>query len=100
MFIPVGDLLKTLPRRSKIPDAILAIHVRRAFDDCLEKACADLPAQTLTEVKASVFKNGMLTVVAPGLVSAELSMRSSGLREEINKALGRDIVKKLRFRVR
>lgn len=98
MFTPVGDLIKILPRRSKIPEAILAIHVRRAFDDCLKKVCADLSTETLAAVEAAVFRNGILTVVAPQLVCVELSMRSGGLVKEINKTLGRRLVNRLRFR--
>lgn len=99
MFTPVGELIKTLPRRTRVPNAILAIHVRRAFSESLKKVCADLPAETLIAVKAPVFKNGVLTVVAPQLVCAELSMRAGGLISDINRALGRDVVKRLRFRV-
>lgn len=99
MFIPIGDLIRTLPRRSRVPEAILALHVRGAFSDCLKKVCADLPAETVSKVETSVFKNGVLTIVAPQLVCAELSMRSEGLVKEINKTLGRRLVNRLRFRV-
>lgn len=99
MFTPVGTLLKTLPRRSKMPEAIVALHVRRAFGDSLGKVCADLTGDVLESVKAATFKNGALTVKAPTLVATELSMRSGGLIREINKVLGRKIVERLRFRV-
>src|SRR3989344_4256153 len=98
MFTPVGDLLKILPRSSKIPEAILALHIRQAFDETLKTVCADLPDETLAKVRAAVFKNGVLTVVCPQMVSAELSMRSGGLVRDINRVLGRRAVTRLRFR--
>lgn len=98
MFVDVGTLIKTLPRRLRAPEAILALHVRQAFADSLKNICADLPKETLEPVKARIFKNGVLTIVCSQLVSAELSMRSGGLISDINKTLGRRIVTKLRFR--
>ena len=99
MFTQIGTLLKTLPRRSKTPEAILALHVRRAFVDSLLKVCADLPNDVLATIKPSTFKNHVLTVRASNLVAAELQMRAGGLMRDINESLGRKIVYKLRFRV-
>ena len=98
MFTPIGTLLKTLPIRSKTPQAILALHARRAFGDSLLKICADLPSEVLKTIKATTFKNHVLTIVCPSLVSAELSMRSGGLIRDINETLGRKVVRSLRFR--
>lgn len=98
MFTPVGSLLKTLPRRSKIPGTIAALFVRRAFEQSLEKLCADLPGETLEKVHAVSFKSGILTVNAPHLAVVELSMRSGGLIRDINERLGRKVVVKIRFR--
>lgn len=78
---------------------ILALHVRQAFGDSVKSVCSDLPEEILKSVKASVFSNGVLTIVCPQLVSAELSMRSGELVRDINKVLGRRIVARLRFRV-
>lgn len=98
MFNSLGSLLKTLPKRSKTPEAIVALHVRRAFDEAVAKTCADLPADILKKISASTVKGGTLTVVAPQLVSAELSMRAGGLLKEINRLLGRRVVIRLKFR--
>lgn len=98
MFTPVGELLKTLPKRSRMPNAILAIHVRRAFGDSLLKVCSDLPPEILKSVSPSTFKGGVLTVKSPSLVCSELQMRSGGLTRDINETLGRKIVRSLRFR--
>lgn len=99
MFTPVGTLIKTLPRRSKMPEAIVAIHVRLAFRTALSKVCADLPTEFLVKVKPRNFKGGTLTIGAPALTATELSMHSGRLIEEINKTLGRAVVKRLKFRV-
>lgn len=99
MFTPVGSLLKTLPRRSKIPDAMVALFVRRAFEKTLKAVCADLSFEILAKVSAGSFKNGVLTVNAPPMTTGELSMRSGGLLRDINERLGRKVVNKIRFRV-
>ena len=98
MFTQLGSLIKTLPRRSKTPGSLVALHVRQAFTDCLKKSFSDLPIKTLEGIKASAFKNGTLSVIAPGLVGAELSMRSGGLIKDINTALGRRVVLKLKIK--
>jgi hypothetical protein len=100
VFTPVGDLIRTLPKRSKTPNAIVAIHVKRAFSDSLEKVCSDFSKENLGQIKASTFKNGTLTIVAPTLTCAELTMRSGGLIKAINEVLGRKVVMRLRFKVR
>lgn len=99
MFTPVGTLLKTLPRRSKIPDAILAIHARRIAKESLTKVCGDLGSEVLATAKIVSFKNGVLTMSCASLLAVELSMRSGGLIREINRVLGKKIVERLRFRV-
>ena len=98
MFTPIGDLIKTLPRRSRTPNAIVALHVKRAFESSLKKVCGDFSKKNLNATKASVFKSGVLTITAPTLVCAELTMRSGGLIKAINETLGRDVVKRLRFK--
>jgi hypothetical protein len=98
MFTPIGNLIKALPRRSKTPEAILALHVRQAFSAALNTVCGDLDQVFLKDVRASVFKNGILTVISPALLSAELSMRSGGLTREINRLLGRNIVLRIRYK--
>jgi hypothetical protein len=99
VFIPVGSLIKNLPRRSKTPEAILALQVRQVAKSILEKVCVDLSRDILDQVKVSSFKNGTLMIVAPTLVCTELQMRSEGLVKEINKTLGKRLVTRLRFRV-
>ena len=98
MFTPIGSLLKTFPRRSKISEAMMAIYVRRAFEQILPEVCADLSYQALSKVKPLSFKNGVLIVKLPLLASVELQMRSGGLIRAINETLGRKLVHRLRFR--
>lgn len=99
MFIPVSSLIKTLPRHSRTPEAILALQVRQAATKSLERLGGDLGVEVLGSIKVSTFKNGELTIAAPSLVCCELEMRSGGLKEMINEVLGREIVKGLRLRV-
>lgn len=102
MFIPVADLIKNLPKRSRIPEAFLAIHARKALEEAVKKQCADLPEEVLRDLlakaKFSTFKNRVLTMKVSTLLAAELQMRSGKLIREINEILGRRAVNKLRFR--
>ena len=98
MFTPVGTVLKTLPGRSRAPEAILALSIRRIFRDALNKVCQDLDGKLLLNVKAATFKRGVLTVNAPNLMSTELSMRAGGLVREINSVLGKKVIRKLKFK--
>lgn len=97
-FKPVGSLLGSLTRRSKTPGAILALQVRQAAKETIERELFDMPKDMVDLIRIKSFKNGLLVVNAPPLVAAELSMRSGGLEKAINKALGGSIVRSLRFR--
>ncbi|OGE06206.1 hypothetical protein A3I53_00615 [Candidatus Curtissbacteria bacterium RIFCSPLOWO2_02_FULL_40_13b] len=99
MFRPIGSLLKEIPIRSRSPKAIVALQVRNAALESLALVCSDLPKEIIETIKPSIFKAGVLTVTAPQMVTGELQMRSGGLIREINKVLGKQIVKSLRFRV-
>ena len=99
MFNSIGDLIRTIPVRSRSPRAILALQVRNAAKESLAIVCGDLPKEIIETIKPSIFKAGVLTVTAPQMVTGELQMRSGGLIREINKVLGKQIVKSLRFRV-
>lgn len=76
----------------------MALQVRGAAKKILEGICVDLEEDLVKSVKVKSFKNGVLNIVAPGLLSAELYMRSSGLKKEINEILGKNLVKKIRFK--
>ena len=76
----------------------MAIHVRRAFGEALLKSCSDLSATVLEQVKAKSFKEGVLTVEAPGLVGAELTMRAGDVTGALNEMLGRKVVKSIKFK--
>lgn len=98
MFIRIGSILKTAPRRSKSGESLLALQVRQAAKDILDRVLADYPEDLAKKVKAKTFKNQTLTIVSPTLLSAELYTRSEGLKKEINETLGKDLVKKIRFK--
>ncbi len=76
---------------------MFALSVRRAFGDVL-LASGDLPKEIMESAKATSFKNGELTVKVQGLARTELLMRAGGLIKDINKALGRRAVWKIKFR--
>lgn len=97
MFTSIDKLINNLPRRSKTGEAMFALSVRRAFGDVL-LATADLPKEIMGSAKATSFKNGELTVKVQGLARSELLMRAGGLIKDINKALGRRAVYKIKFR--
>jgi hypothetical protein len=99
VFKSVGSLINNLPKRSKIPEVILALEVRRIAGECMRGVYPDLKGDLIDSIKISSFKKGTLWVKAPMLLSAELQMCSEGLKREINKKLGREIVSKIRFRV-
>ena len=99
MFTPIGTLIKNFPRRSKTPEAVLALQVRQAAKESLGEICRDLGSDILDSAKIKSFKNGILVIQAPSLLCAELQMRSEGLIKEINSVLGQKVVEKIRFRV-
>lgn len=98
MFTAVGDLLKILPRRSKSGAAVSALLVRQAFGEAVAEKCADLPGKVLASVRAVSFRDGTLTVSAPGLIATELSLRAGGLVDATNNLLGKKKVIRLRFK--
>jgi len=98
MFNRVGNLLEGLATRSRAPKAIIALQVRQVAKESLKVVCCDLPKEVIDSIKALSFKNGVLTLAASSLVSSELMTRSDGLIKEINRALGKKLVSRLRFR--
>ena len=98
MFKPVGSLIGNLHLHTKSKDAIFALKVKKAVEDVIPNVCRDLPKEAIAQIKVKSFRNGQLTILAPTLVSLELKIRSEGLKDQINKALAKDIVKTIRFR--
>lgn len=98
MFKPVGSIIANKGRYGKSSEAILALQVRGAAKKILEGICADLGEGVVKSAKVKSFKNGVLNIVAPGLLSAELYMRSGELKKAINEELGGVLVKDLRFK--
>lgn len=98
MFKRVGSLLGSVSVRSKQPEAILALRVRGMAKEALVNFLKDLPESIEKQIKVKTFKNGVLTIVTPTAVAAELHMRGEGLKDAVNKAIGRSIVHKIMFR--
>lgn len=99
MFKSVGSLIKSLPLRSKTPQTILALQVRQVAGEVLKVTCADLPVEIVESIRVVSYKNGVLFMRAQSLVLSELQMRSEGLIKDINKAVGKQIISKIRFKV-
>lgn len=89
-----------MQRHPKSKDAIFALHVKKVAEDVIPKICQDLPKEAIAQIKVKSFRNDQLTILAPTLVSLELKMRSEGLKDQINKALAKDIIKKIVFRAK
>ena len=77
---------------------MVALYVRREFQNALEAVCDDWPQEVRDKVQPVVFAHGKLVVRCPNLVAAELSMRSGSLMKTINELLGKKIVTKISFR--
>ena len=100
MFRPVGSLIGNLHLRSKSQGVILALQVKRIAQEQIAKTVRDLPQEAIAQIKVKSFSNGQLTILAPTLISLELKMRSEGLKDQINRAFGEEIIKKIVFRVK
>lgn len=98
MFTRLGSILKTTPGRRRNSGPFLALQVRQAANEVLDKILTDYPEEFAKKVKVKIYKNGVLTISSPQLMSAELHMRSEGLKKDINGVLGKELVKDLRFK--
>ena len=98
MFKPVGGMIGVRGRFGKSGDAVAAIQVRQVATKVINDELADLPKEVLGLIVVKTYKNGVLTIACPPMVSAELYMRSSGLIKGINGVLGKELVYEIRFR--
>jgi len=98
MFTRIGSVLKTTPHRSKSTEPLLALKIRQAAKEVLDKVLASYPEELVKKVKVKTFKNGVLTITSPTLLAAELNTRSEGLKGDINRALNKNIIEKIRYR--
>lgn len=100
MFKSVGSLIKEVPSRSKSPSPIIALQVRQVAKEVIKQECRDLSLDVVDTIKPTSFKAGILIIkVNSSLVAGELKMRSGGLIEQINRSLGKKLVRDLRFRL-
>ena len=97
MFRPVGSLIGNLHLGTKSKDAIFALKIKKVAEGVIPEVCQDLPKEAIVQIKVKSFRNGQLTILAPTLVSLELKIRSEGLKDQINKAFGKDIIEKIKF---
>lgn len=97
MFTPVGNLLSSFSKRSRVSTAVSALVVMQVFREVLAEVCSDLPKAKISEIKAKSFKEGQLEVLCTGLMTSELSMRSGELIRALNDKVGRRVVTRIKF---
>lgn len=100
MFKAVGSLFTTIPQGKRSSPVLKALLIRQAAQEIFKKKLEDLPAEVTELIRASSYKNGTLTIVAPGSAFADLHMRSRDLIKGINELVGKRIVTELRFKAR
>lgn len=98
MFTRIGSILKTKPTSPRGSGTFVALQVRQVAKEVLNKILAIYPEDLSRKVKVKSFKNGVLYIVAPPILSAELFARSGGLKKDLNETLGKRIVREIRFR--
>lgn len=98
MFTRLGSIIKTTPERRKYSGSFLALQVRQAAKEILDRLLSEYPQDFAKKVKVKTYKNGVLTISSPQLMSAELHMRSEGLKKDINGVLGEELVNGIRFK--
>lgn len=98
VFKSVGTLLNS-PQLGTRKRTFLALQARAAARKALGSLCGDLDPEIIESIRVASFDGNTLKISAPSLVCAELQMRSDGLIKEINRALGKKIVDKIRFKV-
>lgn len=99
MFKPVGSILAAR-RFGKSSGAILALSIKQVALEAISRELADLGDEILGTIAVKTYKNGTLTISCPQLVAAELYVRSGGLKRDINRVLGGEIIEKIVFRAK
>ncbi len=98
MFKNVGSLIKLSPKYQKSQGALSAIAVRQIARECLIRMSRDYPEEVAKKIKVTTYSRGVLTVVAPPVVSSDLYMRSGDLVDIINKKAGGKILRRVLFK--
>ena len=98
MFTRLGSILKTTPSRRRNSGPFLALQVRQAAKEILDRVLSNYPPEFAKKVKVKTYKRGVLTISSPQLMSAELHMRSEGLKKDINGVLGKELINGIRFK--
>ena len=96
MFRPVGSLLINSRKSTKISPQILAISIMHAVRQVLAKQ--GFSSEVLQVIKVATYKNGAITIKCPTTVTAELFTRSAGLIEDVNREIGKPVIKKIKFK--
>lgn len=95
----VGSLIKSSNRYRKSQDALSALRVRQVAKELIEQELLkNYPQEILKNLRTTTIRGGVLTVVCPPTLSAEIYTKSEELIKAINKKLGVRMVVKLRFK--
>lgn len=97
MFKPIGSLIFE-PSISRKTGTIGALRVRQVAKEVIERQLNDLPADILKQIQIKTFKNGVLRITAPVIISGELHMASMEILKNINFKLRSMVVKKIYFK--
>jgi len=95
MFIDIKNILPKSVERSGAGRQIEAAKIIEVFDNMKN---ALLPGHIASKAKALYIRSGVLYIASlSGIVTQELKYKESDIIEYINKAVGREAVKKIRF---
>ena len=87
-FTKINKVVPKIIKSHNLSQAMEAAYICRIAEQTASK-----------EFVPIIFKNGILTIVAKDHIRAqELQLNCQNIITKINRALGKDIVKKLRFR--
>ncbi len=97
MFKPIRSLIFE-PSINRKSGTIGALRVRQAAKEVIERHLNDFPEDILKQVQIKTFKNGVLGITAPPVISGELHMASFEILKNINFKLKSQVVKKIYFK--
>lgn len=98
MFKRVGTLIRPSIKYGKSENVLSAIRIRQICQDAIARMCRDYPEDLVKKIKATTYKNGVLTIVTPTIVGTELHMRSGELVDNVNKLFGAKVLRGIKFK--
>lgn len=96
-FESIGQILPRVSKKTKIADELLALQVKKAFEESLNSVFS---AKKLPKITPGKFSFGSLTVLVPDPAwSSEFRQKEARILEKLNSTLGKKVVEKLRFKI-